>query len=244
MKGIDFLIFIMFVIVVGSGGYMGYLLYEQNMANQQAIIAEDEKIDSEEVLLCIDEDGDGYGLNCDLGNDCDDTNSELNEICEKKLDSTLALNIKDQKEKYEIGEQFEVLIKAEDIPSLLLESIELRVEYNSSVLKYVKSETTDTDYTPIELEPTENQVRIDYAVPEGVQNMDEFVKLIFEAQSNGLADIRVSPDTRVGVEYQIKSGSVGVIVGTGATESATSTPSATTTQPILTAVPTTVPATN
>jgi hypothetical protein len=33
-----------------------------------------------EILACIDKDGDGYGLNCILGSDCDDYNSSVHQI--------------------------------------------------------------------------------------------------------------------------------------------------------------------
>lgn len=214
----------MFLIVVTSGGYMGYLLYNSNLENEKENeLAIDENMIDEPELICIDEDGDGYGENCDLGADCNDEDANQNVECIKSLESTLALKVVNPKEKYEVGEQFEVLVSVEDVPSMLLDTLEFRLDYNNSIVKYVKSEVVKSTYTALELEPKENLIRIDFAIPDGIQNMDEVVKLKFEAVKDGLSDIRVSTDTRIGVEYKLKGGSVGIVVGTGVAVDPTTT---------------------
>ena len=49
---------------------------------QDSNITEETQEDIQEVVeSCIDEDGDGFGVSCDLGEDCDDSNPNFNIIC-------------------------------------------------------------------------------------------------------------------------------------------------------------------
>jgi hypothetical protein len=223
MKSIDFLIIVIFIIVLGSGGYMGYLLYTSNTNNQNDNVLDD-NIDDFPVDECIDMDGDGYGEGCELGPDCDDNNPDLNISCEITLDSTLSLSLAEEKEKFEVGEQFEIIVAVEDLPSMKLDTLEFRLDFNGSVIKYLGHEVINSAYTGLELEPRDNSVRIDFAIPDGIQNMDQIMKLKFEALKDGLSDVRVSEDTRIGIEYMLKGGSVGIIVGTGVTSDITVQP--------------------
>ncbi len=232
MKGIDILIVFMFVLVLASGAYFGYTLYNQSQTPNTPEQNNDSNNQNNNVF-CVDNDGDGYGPNCALGADCDDQNPDKNIDCTgiEKLDITLSLTPALEKEKYAQTDEITIKIKAQDIPETLpLDAINLRVSYDATVLEYMQMTDLNPIYKAIELTPENNTIRIELVNEDVIKNNDEILSLVFKPIKAGLADVRVSEDTRIvdtnvgddskdPVEYKINTSSIPIeIVGDGTAE--------------------------
>ena len=72
-------------LAVGAGSDVDAVIQdtEDAIENPQDVgLAEDTQEDVEEIVEpCVDEDGDEYGSNCELGEDCDDTNPNFTVEC-------------------------------------------------------------------------------------------------------------------------------------------------------------------
>lgn len=215
MKTLDILIVVLVVLVLASGGFLGYLVFTNYISND-SLSQNGEGVPTEAVKpLCIDTDDDGYGENCPLGPDCDDTEFDRNVEC-KTLDGSIGIS--GESVTYKVGDtiKLDLTFISSSVPEEKLGNIKLRVDYDQSLLKFNKFEPNEKVIEP-QIIDLDDETRIVYDLialtsGTGLKSGDLIGTLEFEALGTGLANVKVGKDTRIAVLYELQGegGSVDI----------------------------------
>lgn len=226
MKILDALIIVLVVLVVSSGGFLGYLVYTDVLSEGGTTVIPSNNSDDTEInqldsdttpeVVCIDNDGDGYGEGCENGQDCDDEDRSRNEEC-KELEGMVTLVPAGEATTYAVGDTIELDIVLDGVPVMGQDEdagvLQIRVDFDTTVLEYASFKpNSDGGYSlPIELE-SEDRYVVDMAIYEGIKSGDVIGTLKFEAIESGTANLSVGDDTRLFVVYEIEGGELEITV--------------------------------
>ncbi|MBD3362567.1 hypothetical protein GF362_02505 [Candidatus Dojkabacteria bacterium] len=209
MKSLDILIVILVILVLASGGFLGYLVYT-NYFQENATNGNNGTGPTEVVKpLCIDADDDGYGENCALGPDCDDTEYERNLEC-KILEGNI--NLVGESVNYSVGDEVQLDVVIEDLvePEEKLDDLKLRVDYDTNLLEFKKFEPNDSVIEPLVMDlDLPDKIGYDLIAlteGDGLKDGDKIGTLIFETKETGLANVKVSEDTRIARLFELEGG--------------------------------------
>ncbi|MCA9385252.1 hypothetical protein KC717_01245 [Candidatus Dojkabacteria bacterium] len=212
MKVLDVLIVILIVLVVGSGGFLGYSIYQTASGNNESDSSQDDQaITPVPTVQCEDADRDQYGVGCELGADCDDNDRNRNIEC-KEIADALDLTVSGQE--YEVGDEILVDVVVTAVPEdIKTEALELRVNYDTTALTFNRFEEVSESYSPyIDLE-AEDRIEVDMVNIDGVTVGDKVMTIVFDAVAPGAPIVEISSDTRMELVYEVQGGMVTLNIG-------------------------------
>lgn len=233
MKLLDKTIWFLIILVIFSGGFVGYITWDLLIQKNQVepiTVAElkntqksdiNSKVQGEDDVKivslegkCIDYDGDGYGEGCEKGVDCDDKDIQRAEKCGK---ISKGIILTPDKNEVNIGDQIELYVKIGDIPAgEILSTLQFKLEFDPTLLQYQSYEVMDQKYDfniPIIKYLQKGEFGIDSVMQSGkLVEGDQIYKIKFQAIASGTAEFQISENTRMGEIFEVSADEVEVVI--------------------------------